>query len=100
MTTAVSTWSRKASGDIRRVVIVYPYTYLQPYFCLPPLAAEYLQAGVVAAGREATLLDMRFEDDIADHLASADLVCLYGFFEDCAIFGKWKIHVFRYELES
>lgn len=92
-TTDQATYTSRLSGDIAHVVIVYPYTYVNPYNALPPIGAEYLQAGVVKAGRTTTLLDMRFEDDISDHLARADLVCLYGFFEDCALFGKWEIHV-------
>lgn len=83
----------KKKTDIRDVLIVYPFTYTNPYSNFPPIAAEYLQAGIVAAGRNATLLDMRFENDIREHLEKADLVCLYGFFEDCSIFGKWGVHV-------
>lgn len=78
---------------IEHVVIVYPFTYVNPYNCMPPLGAEYLQAACVQAGRSTTLLDMRFEDDITAELAKADLVCMYGFFEDCSLFGKWHIHV-------
>jgi hypothetical protein len=77
----------------RHVVIVYPFTYINPHLAIPPLAAEYLQVGVLAAGRTSTLLDMRYEKDISEHLRRADVVCLYGFFEDCAIFGKWHLHV-------
>ena len=91
--TSPPTYLERMQRDIEHVVIVYPFTYVNPYTCLPPLGAEYLQAGVHAAGRTSTLLDMRFEDDIRDELAKADLVCLYGFFEDCSLFGKWHIHV-------
>lgn len=84
---------RKKKNDIQNVAIVYPFTYINPYYALPPIAAEYMQAGVVAAGKTATLLDMRYETDIKAHLEAADLVCLYGYFEDCSIFGKWHIHV-------
>lgn len=84
---------RKKKGEISNVVIVYPFTYKNPYYVLPPIAAEYLQAGVIEAGRDAVLLDMRYETDIKGHLEKADLVCLYGYFEDCSIFGKWNIHV-------
>jgi radical SAM superfamily enzyme YgiQ (UPF0313 family) len=81
-------------ADIRHVLIVYPYTYVNPHVSLPPIAAEYLQAGVAEAGCTSTLLDMRFEEtDIRAHIEKADLVCLYGFFEDCSMFGKWGIHV-------
>ena len=90
----------KKRSTIRDVVIVYPFTNINPQFNLPPIAAEYLQAGVIAAGRNATLLDMRFENDIREHLVRADLVCLYGFFEDCSIFGKWRIHVISEVLEQ
>jgi MoaA/NifB/PqqE/SkfB family radical SAM enzyme len=79
--------------QINRVVIVYPFTYNYPYQALPPIAAEYLQAGVHETGREAILLDMRYESDITEYLESADLVCLYGYFEDCVLFGKWQYHV-------
>ncbi len=89
----VSTYEQKAGERVRDVLIVYPYTYQNPYLCLPPLAAEYLHAGVLEAGCNATLLDMRFEDDVREQIEQADLVCLYGFFEDCAIFGKWGVHV-------
>ena len=84
---------RKTDREIEHVVVVYPYTYVNPYNCMPPIGAEYLQAGAVKAGRRTTLLDMRFEDDVAEQLADADLVCFYGFFEDCSLFGKWHIHV-------
>jgi radical SAM superfamily enzyme YgiQ (UPF0313 family) len=84
---------QKRKGDIKNVVIVYPFTYINPYYALPPIAAEYMQAGVAASGRNAILLDMRYEIDIKEHLRNADLVCLYGYFEDCSIFGKWDIHV-------
>lgn len=90
----------KKEGDIRDVLIVYPFTYVNPYSNFPPIAAEYLQAGIVAAGRNATLLDMRFENDIREHLQKADLVCLYGFFEDCSIFGKWGVHVISEVLDQ
>lgn len=88
-----STYSKKKRNEIKHVLIVYPYTYVNPYNCMPPIAAEYLQAGVHEAGRTTTLLDMRFEKSIDEHLDKADLVCLYGFFEDCSLFGKWGIHV-------
>ena len=90
----------KRKKEIKNVLIVYPFTYVNPYSNYPPLAAEYLQAGVVASGRKVTLLDMRFEKDIGHHIEQADLVCLYGFFEDCSIFGKWKIHVISEVLEQ
>jgi tRNA A37 methylthiotransferase MiaB len=90
---AGATYLDKAKGRIDHVLIVYPYTYINPYNCLPPIGAEYLQAGAVEAGRTTTLLDMRFEDDIREHVEKADLVCLYGFFEDCSLFGKWDVHV-------
>lgn len=82
----------KKRGAIRDVVNVYPCTNINPQFTLPPKGAEYLQAGIVEAGRNATLLDMRFENDIRKRLERTDLVCLYGFCEDCSIFGKWGIH--------
>ena len=88
-----ATYLERLDHDIEHVVIVYPFTYVNPYTCLPPLGAEYLQAGVHATGRSSTLLDMRFEDDIRAELEKADLVCMYGFFEDCSLFGKWHIHV-------
>jgi hypothetical protein len=31
---------------IDNVVVVYPYTYINPFFAPPPIAAEYLQAGM------------------------------------------------------
>lgn len=86
---------KKAKSDINNVVIVYPFTYINPYFALPPIAAEYLQAGFVSAGKNAVLLDMRFETDIEEQVRNADLVCLYGYFEDCSLFGKWKFHVIQ-----
>jgi len=92
--------SQKKRGDINNVVIVYPFTYINPYLVLPPIAAEYLQAGVVQTGRKAILLDMRYETEIKEHLENADLVCLYGHFEDCSLFGKWEIHVIPEVLEQ
>lgn len=88
-----SSYETKAGRDIRKVVVVYPFTYINPHLSLPPIAAEYMHAGVIAAGREAVLLDMRFETDVREQIESADLVCLHGYFEDCSIFGKWHIHV-------
>jgi hypothetical protein len=93
------TYLRKKTKRIENVLIVYPFTYINPLANYPPLAAEYLQAGVIAAGRRATLVDMRFEKDIRPQIQDADLVCLYGFFEDCSIFGKWGIHVIREVLD-
>ena len=91
---AASTYCTKLEGEVKHVLIVYPYTYINPYCTMPPIGAEYLQAGVVEAGRTTTLLDMRFERrDIREHIEKADVVCLYGFFEDCSLFGKWGIHV-------
>ncbi|MDJ0520650.1 MAG: radical SAM protein [Planctomycetota bacterium] len=103
MTTELATqptYLERLERDIEHVVIVYPFTYVNPYTCLPPLGAEYLQAGVHATGRTSVLLDMRFEDDIRAELAKADLVCMYGFFEDCSLFGKWHIHVIDEVLEQ
>ena len=70
--------------NIRNVVVVFPFTYANPYSVLPPVAAEYLQAGILSTGRNAILLDMRFEIDIREHLQKADMVCLYGHFEECS----------------
>jgi len=86
--------------DINNIVIVYPFTYVSPYFALPPIAAEYLQAGIAQTGRKAILLDMRYETDIKEHLEKADLVCLYGYFEECSIFGKWDVHVIPEVIEK
>ena len=90
----------KAKGEVENVLIVYPFTYINPHLVIPPLAAEYLQIGILAAGKKCTLLDMRFENDISEHIAKADVVCMYGFFEDCAIFGKWNVHVIDEVLEQ
>lgn len=79
--------------DARKVVIVHPFTYVNPYSILPPVAAEYLQAGVIETGREAVLLDMRFETDASAQIKDADIVCLCGHFENCGLFGKWNFHV-------
>lgn len=84
---------KKNRADIQHVVIVFPFTYINPHNVMPPIAAEYLQAGILSTGRDAVLLDMRFETDIQEHLEKADMVCLYGHFEDCSIFVKNKIHV-------
>jgi len=92
-------YTQKKRGNINNVVIVYPFTYMNPYYALPPIAAEYLQAGIIETGRRATLLDMRYETNIQEHLETADLVCLYGYFEDCSIFGKWHLHVIPEILE-
>lgn len=91
---------KKKKKAINNVVIVYPFTYINPYYCLPPIAAEYLQAGILEAGKNVTLLDMRFEVDIKEHLEKADLVCFYGYFEDCSIFGKWQVDVISEVLEQ
>lgn len=90
----------KRKGEIQNVIVVYPFTYVNPHNTMPPVAAEYLQAGILATGRNAVLLDMRFEIDIKEHLERADLVCLYGHFEDCSIFVKHKIHVIKEVLDQ
>ena len=91
---------QKKKKNINNIVIVYPFTYVNPYFALPPIAAEYLQAGILETGRKAILLDMRYETDIKEHMENADLVCLYGYYEDCSIFVKWQIHVIPEILEQ
>ena len=91
---------QKKKGNIDNVVIVYPFPYVNPYYALPPIAAEYLQAGILETGRKATLLDMRYEIDIKEHLDKADLVCLFGYFEDCSLFVKWKVHVINEILDQ
>lgn len=79
--------------EINNAVIVFPFNYVNPYSALPPVAAEYLQAGILETGIACKLLDTRFETDIREHLENADLVCIYGHFEDCSIFVKHHIHV-------
>ena len=91
---------QKNKDHIQNVVIVYPFTYVNPYYALPPVATEYLQAGVLETGRNAVLLDMRYETDIQEHLEKADLVCFYGYYEDCSIFVKWKIHIIQEVLDQ
>jgi len=91
---------QKKKKDIKNTVVVFPFTYVNPYNALPPIAAEYLQAGILETGRNAILLDMRYEIDIKDHLETADLVCLYGHFEDCSIFVKQDIHVINEVLDQ
>ena len=73
-----STYCEKKKGEIKHVLIVYPYTYINPYCTMPPIGAEYLQAGIVEAGRTTTLLDMRFEKKLMDESIShvKDLVGL------------------------
>lgn len=89
----ISYLEKKKDKKIDNVVVVYPFTYVNPYFAPPPIAAEYLQAGIVETGRKAELFDMRYETDIRQHLEKADLVCVYGYFEDCTIFVKLKYNV-------
>ncbi len=96
----ISFLEKKKDKKIDNVVVVYPFTYVNPYFASPPIAAEYLQAGVVETGRKAELLDMRYETDIREHLEKADLVCVYGYFEDCTIFVKLKYNVIEEILEQ
>lgn len=84
----------------KNIVIVYPFTYLNPYYCLPPVAAEYLQSGLEHLGKSTALYDMRFEMDITEELEKADAVFLFGYFEDCTIFGKWEIHVIDQVLKA
>ncbi len=91
---------QKKKKDIKNTVVVFPFTYINPYSALPPIAAEYLQAGILETGRKAILLDMRYEIDIKDHLEKADLVCIYGHFEDCSIFVKQDIHVINEVLDQ
>lgn len=91
---------QKKKKDIKNAVVVFPFTYINPHNALPPIAAEYLQAGILETGRNAILLDMRYEIDIKDHLETADLVCLYGHFEDCSMFVKRHIHVINEVLDQ
>lgn len=91
---------QKKKKDIKNAVVVFPFPYINPHSALPPIAAEYLQAGILETGRNAILLDMRYEIDIKDHLETADLVCLYGHFEDCSIFVKSDIHVINEVLDQ
>ncbi len=91
---------QKKKRDIKNTVVVFPFTYVNPHNALPPIAAEYLQAGILETGRNAILLDMRYEIDIKDHLETADLVCLYGHFEDCSMFVKRHIHVINEVLDQ
>lgn len=91
-----TSFEKKRSGQIKKAVIVYPFTYINPYQATPPIAAEYLQAGLDEAGVETELLDMRFETDmeaVQKKLGEVDLICFHGHFEDCSLFGKWHIHV-------
>lgn len=90
---STNSFVRKCQGKIPSVTVIYPFTYNNPYYCLPPLAAEYVQAAVHATGRNAALYDMRFESDIRKAIEKSDCICLFGFHEDCSIFGKWKYHV-------
>ena len=91
---------QKKKKDIKNTVVVFPFTYVNPHNALPPIAAEYLQAGILETGRNAILLDMRYEIDIKDYLETADLVCLYGHFEDCSMFVKRNIHVINEVLDQ
>lgn len=91
---------QKKKKDIKNTVVVFPFTYINPHNALPPIAAEYLQAGILETGRNAVLFDMRYETDIKDHLETADLVCLYGHFEDCSMFVKSNIHVINEVLDQ
>lgn len=55
---------------------------------LPPLTAEYARAAAEKAGLQTDLLDMRFESDVRERIAAADLVCLFGHTENSVLFGK------------
>ena len=98
--TPKNSYNKKLKKEINHVVIIYPFTYINPYMALPPIAAEYMQAGIAHAGKSVTLLDMRYEGDVQEELNQADLVCIQGYFEDCSIFGKWNIHVIDEILEQ
>ena len=91
----LASYKNKKSQDIKTAVVVYPFTYANPYQTMPPIAAEYLQAYLLDAGVETELFDLRFESDLEvlrEPVAKADLVCFYGHFEDCSLFGTWKYH--------
>ncbi len=91
-----ATYEIKRPEQIKTAAVVYPFTYINPYQALPPIAAEYLQAGLDHVGIETSLIDMRYEPDmeaVREKLESADLICFHGHFEDCSLFGKWHIHV-------
>lgn len=96
-----NTYHKKiANKKIDNVLVIFPFPYINPYYALPPIAAEYMLAGIVESGKQATLVDMRFESNIDDHIKKADLVVLSGHFEDCSLFGKWHIHVINEVLEK
>lgn len=97
-----TTYQQKASGQLKKAIVVYPFTYINPYQAFPPVAAEYMQAGFAAAGLECQLIDMRYESDmeaVKKQLATADVVGIHGYFEDCSLFGKWGIHVISEVIE-
>jgi radical SAM superfamily enzyme YgiQ (UPF0313 family) len=72
----------------RNVLCVYPYHYRNPYQVFPPLAVEYIAGAVEDMVEKVTIVDMRFERDITPYLKGVDLVCTFGHYEDCAIFGQ------------
>lgn len=76
----------------KNVLCIYPYRYRNPYYVFPPLALEYLAGAVRGIAEKVTMIDMRFETDVSPYLKDADIVCTFGHFEDCSIFGQLKEH--------
>lgn len=72
------------------VLCIYPYRYRNPYYVFPPLALEYLAGAIEDLVEKVTIVDMRFEKNIKPYFKDVDIVCTFGHFEDCAIFGQVK----------
>jgi len=94
-----NTYSRfetKIQGKIKNAVIIYPYLYQNPYYVLPPIGAEYCQAGLESLGINTKLYDMRFEesiDNIYNDIINCDLVCIYGHIEYSPLYGHFEKNI-------
>lgn len=70
------------------IAVVYPFTFQNPYYVLPPLTAEYVQAALHNLGKATTLFDLRFEKSLPD-LQSFDAICLFGHPENSGQYRNW-----------
>ena len=83
-------------STISNVLVVYPFTYQNPYYAMPPMATEYGAAALINLGKKVTLLDFRFEKDLAEHadlICQVDLICLFGHSEYSPLWGHYEENV-------
>ncbi len=86
------------SGKISEATVIYPYTYQNPYYVLPPIGAEYAQASLESCEIKTRLFDMRFEENLEslkESIAGSGLVCLFGHVEYSPLYGHFDKNVIQ-----